>query len=161
MESITEYFETDHNRLDELFENFQKWKSKDYSKAKEYFVSFKFGLQRHIIWEEEILFPLFENATGLFNEGPTRIMRLEHRMIGDKLEIIHKKVQAKDPNSDRDEKDLLMLLSSHNEKEEKILYPAIEQIADKSGASKEVFKKMREIPEERYQTCCGHAPVKA
>jgi hypothetical protein len=31
---------------------------------------------------------MFEDATGIFNESPTRIMRLEHRMIGDKLEQI-------------------------------------------------------------------------
>ncbi|HSE39257.1 MAG TPA: hemerythrin domain-containing protein [Acidobacteriota bacterium] len=155
--SISAYYEQDHNRLDELFANFQEWKRKDFLRAKELFVAFKFGLQRHIVWEEEVLFPLFEEATGLFNEGPTQVMRLEHRMIADKLELIHKKVQVKDPNSDVEERELLSILSSHNDKEEKILYPAIDQIAEQSGATNDVFKKMREIPEERYKTCCEHA----
>jgi iron-sulfur cluster repair protein YtfE (RIC family) len=152
--SISDYFEKDHDRLDELFKDFQKFKTTDFLRAKEFFVAFKFGLQRHIIWEEEILFPVFEKATGLFNEGPTHVMRLEHRMIGEKLESIHKKVQKKDPNSDQEEKELLLILSNHNEKEEKILYPAIDELAERLGTTNEIFKKMREIPEERYQNCC-------
>ena len=155
--SISSYYEEDHNRLDGLFSNFQKFKAKDYLRAKECFVAFKFGLQRHIVWEEEVLFPLFEDATGLFDRGPTQVMRIEHRMIAEKLEMIHKKVQVKDPNSDAEEKELLSILSSHNDKEEKILYPAIDQIAEQTGKTNEVFKKMREIPEERYKNCCEHA----
>src|SRR5262245_55160515 len=153
--SIIDYFEKDHNRLDGLFENFHEWKLKDYARAREYFVAFKFGLQRHIVWEEDILFPIFEEATGLVNQGPTYVMRYDHRIIGEKLEAIHKKVQMKDPNSDVEEKELLSILTLHNEKEEQILYPAIQAIVDKAGNIQEVFKKMREIPEERYQKCCG------
>jgi iron-sulfur cluster repair protein YtfE (RIC family) len=154
--SISIYYEEDHDRLDQLFRKFQEFKTKDFSRAKEFFVSFKFGLQRHIVWEEEVLFPLFENATGLVDQGPTYVMRLEHRLIGEKLELIHKKVQLKDPNSDSEEQELLSILSSHNDKEEKVLYPAIDQIAQQSGKTNEVFKQMREIPEERYKTCCEH-----
>jgi iron-sulfur cluster repair protein YtfE (RIC family) len=152
--SISDYYEKDHDRLDELFKNFQKWKGMDFLKAKEFFVAFKFGLQRHIIWEEEVLFPVFEKVTGLFNEGPTYVMRLEHRIIGERLESIHKKVQNKDLNSDQEEKELLSILSDHNQKEEKILYPAIDELAEKLGNTNEIFKQMREIPEERYQHCC-------
>jgi iron-sulfur cluster repair protein YtfE (RIC family) len=153
--SIVDYFEKDHNRLDDLFEDFNRWKSKDYLKAKEFFVAFKFGLQRHIVWEEEILFPIFEEATGMIDEGPTYVMRREHRMIGEKLEAIHKKVQIKDPNSDAEEKELLSILTLHNEKEERILYPAIQHIVEQKENIQEIFKKMRDIPEERYKTCCG------
>jgi regulator of cell morphogenesis and NO signaling len=152
--SITEYFEQDHNRLDDLFVNFQQSKRQDFKKAKEYFVAFKFGLQRHIIWEEEILFPLFEKQTGLVDQGPTAMMRYEHRMIGEKLEAIHKKVQLADPNSDNEEKELLATLSHHNNKEEDVLYPAIDQIAERLEITGEVFKRMQDLPEERYQKCC-------
>ncbi|MCI0444649.1 hemerythrin domain-containing protein [bacterium] len=155
--SVTEYYEKDHDRLDNLFANFQKSKRQDFTKAKEYFVAFKFGLQRHIIWEEEILFPLFEKQTGLVNQGPTFVMRYEHRMIGEKLEAIHKKVQLADPNSDKEENELLAILSAHNDKEENVLYPAIDQLVERLEMGDEVFKRMQDIPEERYRRCCEHS----
>jgi regulator of cell morphogenesis and NO signaling len=156
VKSVSEYYERDHDRLDNLFINFQKSKRQDFAKAKENFVAFKFGLQRHIIWEEEVLFPLFEKETGLINQGPTFVMRNEHRMIGEKLEAIHKKVQVADPNSDTEENELLAILSSHNDKEEKVLYPAIDELVERLELAEDVFKRMQDIPEERYQKCCGH-----
>jgi hemerythrin superfamily protein len=68
---------------------------------------------------------------------------------------MEKKVQVKHVNSDAAEKELLSILALHNEKEEKVLYPAIQHIVEEAGNIQEVFKKMREIPEERYQKCCG------
>ena len=154
-QTITEYYETDHDRLDELFKNFQHLKRTDFAKAKQYFRDFKFGLQRHIIWEEEILFPLFEQKTGIGTSGPTEVMRAEHRMIGTYLEAIHEKVKAQSPESDADERLLLETLSSHNQKEEFILYPSI----DRAIIEKEreiVFTEMQSLPEERYRVCCNH-----
>lgn len=150
--SVKTYFEKDHDRLDELFRQFQNLKQSDYSKAKECFKEFKFGLQRHIVWEEEILFPLFERKTGSAL-GPTQVMRMEHRQIREHLESIHKKVQDQNPDSDQEEQMLLAVLSAHNQKEENILYPAIDRsISDEEKAY--VFNAMKNIPEERYQFCC-------
>jgi regulator of cell morphogenesis and NO signaling len=42
------------------------------------FEEFKAGLEQHIVWEEEILFPSFEQKFGLPG-GPTEVMRWEHR----------------------------------------------------------------------------------
>jgi len=153
---ISEFFEADHDRLDELFKNFQTLKRTDYPKAKENFVAFKFGLQRHIVWEEDVLFPLFENKSGMVSGGPTAVMREEHRQIGEHLEGIHKKVQVADPNSDIEESKLLSVLSIHNLKEEEILYPSIDRLvteADKTAT----FEAIRKIPEERYLVCCESA----
>lgn len=154
-ETISEYFGKDHDRLDELFKDFQKNKHTDFLKAKEAFRKFKFSLQRHIIWEEDILFPLFEKKTGMTN-GPTHVMRMEHRQIGGYLEGVHNKVKEGDPNTDPEEQSLLSVLLQHNLKEENILYPAIDNLMDES-ARKDVFKMMQEIPKERYEKCCqGH-----
>lgn len=152
--SITGYYEADHDRLDGLFKTFQELKRTDFPKAKQAFVNFKFGLQRHIVWEEEILFPAFEGKTGMKNAGPTEVMRLEHRQIGAALEAIHQKVKHQDPECDREEEALLSLLSSHNMKEENILYPTIDRLLS-MGEVGEIFNKMEAVPEERYATCCG------
>ena len=152
--TISEFYEQDHDRLDELFKTFQKLKRSDFAKAKEAFKAFKFGLQRHIVWEEDLLFPLWEKETGMSEGGPTFVMRAEHRQIGQQLEAIHGKVAEQNPDSDQEEQALVDLLGSHNMKEERVLYPAIDQVT--SAEEREtVFRNMNDIPEERYKLCCG------
>ena len=158
-QTISTYYEADHDRLDELFKSFQRLKRVDYAQAKPYFREFKFGLQRHIIWEEEILFPLFEQKTGITNGGPTFVMRQEHQLIGKHLEAIHDKVRVMDPDSDEDEQALLNVLFAHNQKEEQILYPMIDQ-AVRGDERVKVFETMHSLPEERYAVCCQqHEPI--
>jgi len=153
-EKISVTFEQDHDRLDALFTTFQQQKRKDMAKAKEAFVEFKFGLQRHIVWEEDVLFPKWEENSGMAEGGPTQVMRTEHRIIGEFLEAIHQKVQASNPDSNLEEQRLVDVLKSHNMKEERILYPSIDQvITDQERA--ELYQAMKDIPEERYRTCCG------
>jgi len=124
--TISDFFEQDHDRLDELFKTFQKLKRSDFAKAKEAFKDFKFGLQRHIVWEEDLLFPLWEEKTSMSKGGPTFVMRAEHRKIGEQLKAIHEKVAEQNPDSDQEEEALLAILSSHNMKEERVLYPSID-----------------------------------
>ena len=151
---ISEFFEQDHDRLDELFKTFQKFKRSDFAKAKEAFKEFKFGLQRHIVWEEDILFPLWEENTGMSDGGPTFVMRAEHRRIGQHLEAIHDKVAEQNPESDQEEQILMDLLGSHNMKEEWVLYPSIDQVTTQEERDA-VYRNMKQIPEERYRVCCG------
>jgi len=68
-ESINEHYTEDHDRLDDLFHEFQVLKSSDRARAVHHFQEFKAGLERHIAWEEEILFPSFEKRFGHFG-GP-------------------------------------------------------------------------------------------
>lgn len=153
-QTISKFFEQDHDRLDELFKTFQRVKRSDFPKAKEAFKDFKFGLQRHIVWEEDLLFPLWEEKTGMAEGGPTFVMRNEHRQIGQQLEAIHQKVAEQNPDSDQEEQSLLTLLGSHNMKEERVLYPAIDDVT--SAEEREtVFLNMKNIPEDRYKVCCG------
>jgi iron-sulfur cluster repair protein YtfE (RIC family) len=152
--TISAFYEQDHDRLDELFKAFQKMKRSDFPKAKEAFKAFKYGLQRHIVWEEDVLFPLWEEKTGMSEGGPTFVMRTEHRQIGQQLEAIHDKVAEQNPDSDQEERALLDLLGSHNLKEERVLYPAIDQVTSTEERAT-VFRNMNDIPEERYKLCCG------
>jgi iron-sulfur cluster repair protein YtfE (RIC family) len=152
--TISEFFEKDHDRLDELFKTFQQSKRSDFPKAKDAFIEFKFGLQRHIVWEEDLLFPIWEQKTGMSDSGPTPVMRNEHRQIGQQLEAIHQKVADQNLDSDQEEQALLDLLGSHNRKEERALYPAIDKVTSPEER-KAVFQNMKDIPEERYNLCCG------
>jgi|SRR5579885_3507665 len=152
--ALSEYFEQDHGRLDSLFRSYQALKRSDFPKAKEAFKQFRFGLQRHIVWEEELLFPVWEQKTGLAEGGPTSVMRMEHRQIGRWLEAIHDRVRAQDLESDEAEERLIAVLESHNRKEERILYPAIDQALDEEERAS-IYTAMLEMPRERYEVCCG------
>jgi iron-sulfur cluster repair protein YtfE (RIC family) len=149
-------FAQDHDRLDRLLETYRRLKRIDFARAKGAFKEFKTGLQRHILWEEGILFPLFEEKTGLRDQGPTAVMRAEHREIGRCLEALHDKVRRQDVDSDPEEQGLMRALFAHNQKEENVLYPAIDRLssADEKVAA---FKRMEELPEEAYRTCCHDA----
>jgi iron-sulfur cluster repair protein YtfE (RIC family) len=76
--SVNEHYTEDHDRLDELFHQFQALKSSGPSKAINSFHEFTSGLERHIVWEEEIVFPVFEKRFDQYG-GPTEVMRwMEH-----------------------------------------------------------------------------------
>lgn len=147
-------FAHDHDRLDQLLGTYRRLKHVDFAQAKQAFREFKFGLQRHIVWEETVLFPLFEEKTGMRDRGPTAVMRAEHREIGRCLEALHDKARRQDADSDPEEQALLQALFAHNQKEENVLYPAIDRLssAEEKAAA---FKTMEELPEEAYRTCCG------
>lgn len=147
-------FAEDHDRLDRLLETYRQLKRVDFARAKEAFKQFRFGLQRHILWEENILFPLFEEKTGMRDRGPTFVMRAEHREIGKWLEALHDKVRAHDVDSDREEEVLFETLFAHNHKEENVLYPAMDRLLSEEEQA-DVARKIKELPEEAYRTCCG------
>ncbi len=154
MKSVMDHFAADHDRLDGLFSEFQSLKRKNPAAAKEKFKEFLKGLTRHIVWEEDVLFPLFERRTGMKDFGPTAVMREEHRQIKIHLDEIHAKVRVADPESAEAESALLGVLEGHNRKEEMILYPAIDDGLDKAGLAA-AQKAMDSIPAERYACCCG------
>ena len=153
-ETIKSFYQKDHDRLDSLFQEFCRLKLTNFSEARTYFREFNHGLLRHIRWEEEILFPLFESKTGMKNSGPTEVMRFEHTQIKKNLQDIHDKIRAGEAGDDDSEAMLLEVLTQHNAKEEGILYPAIDSFLQLETRD-QVFKQMEEISIEKQNSCCG------
>jgi len=143
----------DHDRLDALFNEFTKTRNTDENKAKRLFHEFKTGLQRHIVWEEEILFPLFEAKTGMRDAGPTAVMKMEHKKIKGFLEEIHAVMVNGNVRITTLENELFKVLTEHNNKEENILYPWIDDFASEEE-KKKAFAKMENLPPEKYDECC-------
>ncbi|MEQ1655759.1 MAG: hemerythrin domain-containing protein [Nitrospira sp.] len=142
--TISSMFDEDHERLDVLFKSFQTLKRTDFLKAKRAFLEFQAGLQRHVAWEEEVMFPLWEKKSGMTGGGPTIVMRNEHREIGDCLESLARKIQAQNPETDREEETLLDLLDRHNMSEEEVLYPEMDHLI--SAEERETaFRAMEKI----------------
>lgn len=125
---ISEALAWDHDRLERLeqraFELFAEGEAEGAGAA---WVDFAFGLQRHIRFEEEILFPTFEDKVGVSREeGPTAVMREEHREIERLLDAIGRAFAGEGaPLPLRS--DLHRVLGQHNLKEERVLYPGADQ----------------------------------
>jgi iron-sulfur cluster repair protein YtfE (RIC family) len=140
MTTILEFMSIDHDRLDNKIRTYSADKLVDIERAESIFLSFKNELERHIIWEEDILFPVFERKTGIKDGGPTSVMRTEHIQIKNHLQEIKKKLHAKKiQNPCKEEVALLEVLESHNQKEENILYPGIDNLT--SEQEKELMIK--------------------
>ena len=143
--TVTEYLQTDHRRLDSTFERFQdavgggRWEE-----ASREFRVFSLGLKRHIRAEEEILFPLFEEKTGMYDAGPTAVMRMEHKDIRELLDRIIDETDRKNSGVSDSAGALLNILSEHNMKEEHILYPESDSFLS-DHERKEVVKKAQTL----------------
>ncbi|MDH4195452.1 MAG: hemerythrin domain-containing protein [Nitrospirota bacterium] len=148
--TIAEFMAQDHDRLDDMFKQFQAIKEQNASKARSLFQEFLTGLHRHIVWEEDILFPVFEaEAQMVKDHGPTGVMRNEHQQIKAFLKQIQAKVAEGNLSTEEEEEGLLQVLTAHNVKEEKILYPWIDNcVSDEERAS--LLTRMEHLPPDQY-----------
>lgn len=120
--------DADHRRVDRILEEFSLLKRRVLSQARALFTRSKNGLLRHIAWEEELLFPVFEEKTKIRDTGPTVVIRQEHAQIKATLERIEQLLNAGELTAvDTAERALVSILTVHNQKEERILYPMINQ----------------------------------
>jgi iron-sulfur cluster repair protein YtfE (RIC family) len=104
---------------------------------------FEASLRRHLAQEEEVLFPAFEQATGMTEAGPTFVMRSEHQQMRGLLDQM---AAAADQGQAQELLDLgdtlLLLIQQHNQKEEHMLYPMSEQaLAPRWSALREALDR--------------------
>jgi hemerythrin-like domain-containing protein len=98
-------------------------RGKDWNTLTTAFAAFSETLERHFTLEENVLFPAFEEATGIV-QGPTTVMRMEHQEMRELLEDMHKAARRQDRNQFLDLGETLLILNQqHNMKEENMLYP--------------------------------------
>jgi len=126
---IHDTMQADHVRLDGLLEAAREsMRAGDWPEAGGRFGSFAAGLRRHIRIEEELLFPAFEEATGMNGFGPAHVMRLEHLEIVARLDSLTRLLELQDaPGFGAGVADLISLLRDHNRKEEHVVYPLTDQ----------------------------------
>ncbi|HKJ70549.1 MAG TPA: hemerythrin domain-containing protein [Gammaproteobacteria bacterium] len=130
-DTVTGFFQDDHRRLDDVFERYRRERMVPDGEPLAAFGQFADGLRRHIAWEEDHLFPLCEERTGMALAGPTEVMRREHREIERLLdglaESLGRGIRA---GLDEAEDRLADMLGRHNVKEEQVLYPGIDGLLD-------------------------------
>ena len=99
-----------------------------WSDATACFTQFKTTIEHHFEMEEQVLFSAFEQRTGS-TQGPTEVMRNEHRQIRAIIAMLMKSLalQEKDEYLGHSET-MNIMIQQHNLKEENILYPMTDQM---------------------------------
>lgn len=138
----SEYLEGDHDRLDALLNEARALADAgSFDNARAVFAAFRCGLGRHIEIEEQILFPTFEKLTGIA-AGPTRVMRMEHVEIRSLMDALAAALDADDKKAGARVDALVAVLSEHNVKEERVLYPMTDQALGTERARDELVSAM-------------------
>lgn len=86
--------------------------------------------------------------------GPTFVMRHEHRQIEEHLLAIGRNVTEQNTGNDQSEQALLALLGAHNLKEERVLYPAIDQVTTPEECG-DILRTIQEVPKDRTESSAG------
>lgn len=129
METLIAYLTHDHDRCDALLRRTQQAvAASSWSAARDAVAAFQHALERHLLIEENIIFPAFEAVLG-HAVSPTMMMRSEHMRI---RAVTHRLADAVMAGSTQafvgHAEALLLTLHGHSEKEEGVLYPMIERV---------------------------------
>ena len=144
MTTISDFLATDHKLCDNLFAAAEADAAQeDWDKTATSFNLFQKTLTHHFTMEEEVMFPAFEDRTGM-TQGPTSMMRSEHCQMTDLLNQMAEAVANKDRDAYLGDADtLLILMQQHNMKEEHMLYRMADQAL--AGDVDEVVGRMRAL----------------
>ncbi|MDO8681373.1 MAG: hemerythrin domain-containing protein [Acidobacteriota bacterium] len=125
---VSEYLGGDHQRLADILTEVTRLVGDGArADAARLFAEFACGLNWHIDAEEITLFPAFEQKTGIL-EGPTTVLRDDHRQIRRRMAEVADHLKAGDAAAaGRAITALDDILGEHNIMEEQVLYPMTDQ----------------------------------
>ncbi len=127
MNTIKEYLTTDHRKCDAIFAKMEEEAGSSLENSRILVEEFISDMQHHFAMEEQVMFPEFEQKTGM-TQGPTEMMRQEHTQMRSLFTQLMDSLNEN--NSDRffgTSETLMILLQQHNMKEEQMLYPMAQQ----------------------------------
>lgn len=128
MSTIHETMTADHRHCDEFYTQAERAvEAGDWAGASSAFAQFDQAVRAHFDAEEGMLFPAFEQETGM-TMGPTEVMRGEHKQMRALLDATRNALQARDTDDFSGYGEtLLIMMQQHNVKEENVLYPMCDQ----------------------------------
>ena len=132
--SINEYMSNKHRECDDVFSQAENFVAEDkWDEAHKHWQQFHGELEEHLTMEEAVLFPKFEQATGM-TQGPTSVMRMEHAQMRALCDKLANAALAKNKEAYLGVSETLMILmQQHNMKEEQMLYPMTDRVLGDSG----------------------------
>lgn len=140
--SIVQIMESHHKHCDSTYVHAENVLSEGKNDlGKELMRSFIWNMELHFAREETILFPAFEEKTGM-TSGPTQVMRMDHEQIRGVLKEVSDCLNEGNFQRIFDLSEaMLILIAQHNSKEENILYPATDQYLDREAD--DIAKKLQ------------------
>ncbi|OGA99066.1 MAG: hypothetical protein A3E79_13040 [Burkholderiales bacterium RIFCSPHIGHO2_12_FULL_61_11] len=128
MPLISDYMNKDHKHCDAAFVRAEdRAAAGDWTGLERDCGTFLREIERHIGIEEKLLFPVFEEKTGMAS-GPTETMRMEHEQMRGMFAQMRAAIEAKDAQQYLGTAETLhILLQQHNMKEETMMYPMLDQ----------------------------------
>lgn len=153
---ICRFLFEDHRKIDALFARLRRDLSELHGSPEanadtlaESFRVVDERLERHIRWEEQLLFPAAEAKAPELARGASRVMRLEHTQIRSYMNDIRIGFATPPLAAEGLERirDMLQtaesLLNAHNEKEETVYYPLCDRLLTSEEAAR-VLDQVRE-----------------
>lgn len=125
--SLRLFLEADHARLDALWAECRALWGRDPAAAARVFQQFKTGLERHIAWEDELVFPAHEQHAGRPPDSLTALLTWEHRYLKRYLERLERLFAEPMTGAPLEWVVFEGMLAGHNRREEQLAYPQIEQ----------------------------------
>ena len=127
MSNIKDFMTQDHRDCDEIFAQMEDAVASKSNEAVAKFEEFQDALTNHFKMEEMVLFPMFEQKTGM-SQGPTQVMVMEHEQMRKLISQMDEAVQVNDNDKFFGLSETLMILmQQHNMKEEQMLYTMIQE----------------------------------
>ena len=124
MNPLSERMSGHHRDCDALFAEADNAAARgDWPAAGTAFEGFREAMEAHFVAEESVIFPRFEEVTGM-RDGPTEVMRGEHADMREAFVHMAEALACRDREGYAGESEtLLVLMQQHNMKEESVLYP--------------------------------------
>lgn len=137
MPIISDYMQKDHVEIDAIADRaVAAAGSGDGATMAREGAQFLARLLVHIDMEEKLLFPAFEERTGMTSGGPSVQMRQEHEQMQPILEQMKAAVAANDnAGYQRAAQALSEILMPHNVKEEQMMYPMLDDTVTGADAT--------------------------
>ena len=127
MSNIKDYMTDDHKNCDEIFAQMEDAVASNKGEALAKFEEFADALTNHFKMEEMVLFPAFEQKSGM-TQGPTQVMVMEHEQMRALISKMEDAVEKKDNDKFFGLPETLMILmQQHNMKEEQMLYTMVQE----------------------------------
>lgn len=125
---IQDFMAGDHRFCDAFYAQAQSCVERgQWDEALQAYERFVALVRQHFCAEEHVLFPAFEEATGMA-QGPTQVMRQEHAQMLALMQAALDALKARDADEYSGHAETqFMLMQQHNAKEENILYPMCDQ----------------------------------
>lgn len=128
MKTLLEHMQAYHGRCDQLYADVENYLlDEQIEEGLKSIKSFLKEMERHFQMEETVLYPTFEEISGV-RQGPNQMMRMEYQQMRNLLTRMSEAVSNGDPEEILEVGETMMILmQQHNVKEEGILNPMADQ----------------------------------